>query len=195
MARRNSREAILRTAEELFLSRRFDKVTLEDVRKRAKVGKGTIYLYYKDKEDLYGQVLLSGVDHLHDLITAQAGGEVPPDEKLRAIARQLREFHQRRQNLFRMLQAEDCRRALRDRGLHEQLRRRHDDLLRLIASVVNQGMKTGIYRNDLPAPAVARVFLAAVRAGSAPRHQCAGPAVSLERILSLFFDGVRSKKG
>jgi AcrR family transcriptional regulator len=51
------REAILAAALEEFSARGFAAARLEDVAQRAGVGKGTIYLYFRDKEALFQDLL------------------------------------------------------------------------------------------------------------------------------------------
>ncbi|NBT62453.1 MAG: TetR/AcrR family transcriptional regulator, partial [Planctomycetia bacterium] len=46
-------EKILAAAEVMFASKRFHEVLMEDIAIGAGVGKGTIYRYFKNKEELY----------------------------------------------------------------------------------------------------------------------------------------------
>ena len=49
----DKRATILKAASDVFKGRRFDEVTLDEIAVRAGVGKGTLYLYFKNKEDLF----------------------------------------------------------------------------------------------------------------------------------------------
>ena len=51
------RQAIFAAALEEFSSRGFEATRLDDVAKRAKVAKGTIYLYFRDKESLFQELI------------------------------------------------------------------------------------------------------------------------------------------
>jgi AcrR family transcriptional regulator len=53
----DKREAILAAALDEFSSRGFAATRLEDVAKRAGVAKGTIYLYFRDKESLFQELI------------------------------------------------------------------------------------------------------------------------------------------
>src|SRR6476620_6515282 len=53
------REAILAAALEEFSARGFAAARLDDVAKRAGVAKGTIYLYFRDKETLFQELVRS----------------------------------------------------------------------------------------------------------------------------------------
>src|SRR5262245_47979027 len=53
------REAILAAALDEFSARGFAATRLDDVAKRANVAKGTIYLYFRDKESLFQELVRS----------------------------------------------------------------------------------------------------------------------------------------
>ena len=55
--KQEKRRALLDAAYELFLERGASKTSVEDITSRAKVGKGTFYLYFADKDDLLQQLL------------------------------------------------------------------------------------------------------------------------------------------
>src|SRR5882757_5715404 len=51
------RAVILAAALEEFSTRGFEATRLDDVAKRAKIAKGTIYLYFRDKESLFQELI------------------------------------------------------------------------------------------------------------------------------------------
>ena len=106
MATEKKRRAILNAAENLFLSRRFDQVTLDEVCRKAGVGKGTIYRYFDSKEELLAEVILSGMDDLYEMMKLKTESARSPDGKLLATAKALQGFHRRHSTLFRSLHAE-----------------------------------------------------------------------------------------
>jgi len=53
MEKESKRQRILRAAEKLFTSQRFDEVTTDDIMHAAGVGKSTIYRYFKGKDDIF----------------------------------------------------------------------------------------------------------------------------------------------
>lgn len=71
-------EEITAAALELFVERGFVATRLEDVAARAGVSKGTVYLYFANKEDLFKAVvregLVSPITEIRDLIEQGGGG-------------------------------------------------------------------------------------------------------------------------
>ena len=71
---RGKRETILAAALEEFASRGFAETRLDDVAKRAGVAKGTIYLYFSDKENLFQELIRAVLAPL--IATIEALGDV-----------------------------------------------------------------------------------------------------------------------
>lgn len=64
-------ERILDAAAELLLRVGYRRTTIEDVAERADVGKGTVYLHWKNREELFLAVLLrESVRSIEDLVRA-----------------------------------------------------------------------------------------------------------------------------
>jgi AcrR family transcriptional regulator len=78
------RDAILHAAWGLIRHYGYGKTTIDDIAKRAKVGKGTVYLYFKSKTD----IMLALTDLTNERITLEleriSSEDKPPEERLRA---------------------------------------------------------------------------------------------------------------
>ena len=57
-ARNEHRRVILAAAESVFSESGYHEASLTEIARRAEIAVGTIYLYFKDKADLYGNLLL-----------------------------------------------------------------------------------------------------------------------------------------
>src|SRR5688572_6037086 len=68
------RQLIVATAARLFATRPFHKVKLDDVAAEAGVGKGTLYIYFKSKEELYFWLLYDAFSKLVDGLASEVGG-------------------------------------------------------------------------------------------------------------------------
>jgi AcrR family transcriptional regulator len=61
------RNDIIDAAEKLFFSKGFASSTMDEVAKEAEYSKGTLYLYFKSKEDLYLAITVRGMKILEQL--------------------------------------------------------------------------------------------------------------------------------
>jgi AcrR family transcriptional regulator len=99
------REAILVAALDEFSKRGFDATRIDDVAKRANVGKGTVYLYFKDKESLFQELIRTMLIPLIGAI--EALGEV--DMPVNAFAERLTDlfvrevYETRRRDVIRLI--------------------------------------------------------------------------------------------
>ena len=80
------RQQIMVAAKRVFSDKGFNRATMEDIAQEAELSPGTLYLYFKNKEELYAslslrilQYLLIRVEHVND--DKDAG----PNEKLKSL--------------------------------------------------------------------------------------------------------------
>ena len=71
------REAILAAALDEFSARGFEAARLDDVARRAGVAKGTIYLYFRDKESLFQELIRAMLAPLVTIIEGMGAADVP----------------------------------------------------------------------------------------------------------------------
>lgn len=71
------RDSILAAALDEFSSRGFEAARLDDVARRAGVAKGTIYLYFRDKESLFQELIRAMLTPLVGTIEAMGQADVP----------------------------------------------------------------------------------------------------------------------
>ncbi len=76
------RQAILDAALHVFAERGFEAARLDDVAARAGVAKGTLYLYFRDKEALFEELVRSAVSPIIEAVSRAASA---PDVPAQAI--------------------------------------------------------------------------------------------------------------
>ena len=109
--RRERREEILAAALEEFCARGFEATRLDDVARRAGVAKGTIYLYFRDKESLFQDIVRAMVGPLVGAIEAAPLRNLP----VRAVAEMIVDvfvneiYGTRRKDVIRLILAEGPR--------------------------------------------------------------------------------------
>ncbi len=93
---------LLEAARRLFAEQGFHATTVEDIAAAAGVAKGTVYLYYKSKHDVYWAALERGITELLHEIQTRLEAEAAPEDKVRAfIAIKIRYFETNR-DFFRI---------------------------------------------------------------------------------------------
>ena len=102
----DKRQRIMVAAERLFKTRQFHEITLDEVAKVAEVGKGTLYLYFADKNDLFFQTAVAGFDDMCELLRRDRVTEGAVQQELQQACETISAFFQKRRPLFRMILAE-----------------------------------------------------------------------------------------
>src|SRR2546423_1180103 len=78
-------DKMLDAAAHLFGRLRFHEVRMEDIASEAEVGKGTLYRYFADKEELYLALLARASKQYLALIDGEVAKAATPRKKLRAL--------------------------------------------------------------------------------------------------------------
>ncbi len=156
---------ILRTAERLFARGRYHEVTLDDICHKAGVGKGTVYRYFEDKEDLYYQVILKGLDDLIEAVRTVAETTHSPGEGLQEVARRVVGFFKDRKSLFRLMWTEQFRDSPRRGRMRQERHQKYDELIAVMACIIQQGIDGEVYSNHFPPETSARMLMSMLRAG------------------------------
>lgn len=105
------REAILAAALDEFSARGFEATRLDDVAKRAGIAKGTIYLYFRDKDTLFQELVRAMLAPLIGGIEAMGATDLPVNLLAeRLVDLFVREIYEtRRQDVIRLMISEGRR--------------------------------------------------------------------------------------
>ncbi|MBI1371579.1 MAG: TetR family transcriptional regulator [Phycisphaera sp.] len=138
------RQRIIDAATRLFATRPFHEVRLDDVAAEARVGKGTVYLYYTSKDDLYLSLLLDGFAHLVDRLGDGGLDGLDPEAALRHTVDQLVTFSFAHPHFFEL-----TRRVGVPTGQPEWEAKRRE-LFDIIEGVIRRGIAEGRFEDPLP---------------------------------------------
>lgn len=131
---------ILTAATELFAAHPFHKVLLSDVAEAAGVGKGTLYIYFKNKEDLYLSVLYSGFAQLVERMQRRLDqNQLGPMENLEAAIREIVQFAYQNPHIFELMRTVPWRDVIDN----TQWNSKRYELKALIESIIRRGIACG----------------------------------------------------
>lgn len=179
----------MQAAEYLFASRRVHEVTLEQVAQQADVGKGTIYLYFSDKEDLIFQAAVAGFDEMCQLLRQRASQQATFRERLLGTCAEIVDFFKARRPLFRIILSEGERLMEGGGGLLQRWRERRHTMTEAVSELLQQGMDVGEVRRDIPAMVQAEFLLGLLRTRSWELEGWPEPLRSHTTVVDLFLNG------
>jgi TetR/AcrR family fatty acid metabolism transcriptional regulator len=150
---------ILGAAVKVFALHGFRQSTVAQIAKEAGVADGTIYLYFKNKDDILVHFFSFKAKQVFDCFRAEVGRGTNSSEKLRNLVRvHLGEF-QRDPDMAVVYQVETHQSS---RLAEEQIREMAKMYQDIIAEIVEQGQQEGAIRKDLYVGLVKRFILGAV---------------------------------
>jgi AcrR family transcriptional regulator len=76
---------ILQAAEKVFFSKGYEFATMNEIAHEAELGKGTLYLYFKGKDDVHRAIVERGMDLLFGLIKTSIRNDASGMSKLKTV--------------------------------------------------------------------------------------------------------------
>jgi AcrR family transcriptional regulator len=176
---------IIDAAVQLFAERPYHEVRMEDIAARAKVAKGTLYLHYKDKEDLFVGIMNDGLQGLVERIEESLSEEMPPEEKLLVMNRESFRYFERNHYFLDVIQrTEFFRVGARSTCFEETRARMQGILLRIFREFPSRAKASD---QDLALEVVAHSGMMKEILHSLPRPW---PEDLPERVTRLFLHGI-----
>jgi AcrR family transcriptional regulator len=99
----NRKNTILKAARKLFFERGFKSVTVDDIASKSEVSKGSIYLCFESKEEIYAQILIGDNQALYKRVINFSSTEATASQLLLEYSRIYVNFFLDDTELFRIL--------------------------------------------------------------------------------------------
>src|ERR1700752_1957557 len=155
----DKREAILRAAISVFAHNGYFNSKVADIAREAGVADGTVYLYFKSKEEILHSIFDRSVDEALAAARKQIELISDPKEKLRRIALLHLERLGSDRDLAVVFQVE-LRGSTKFMG--EFSKAGFAEYLALIRSTIEEGQQAGIFRSELNAKVVSKILFGAL---------------------------------
>ncbi len=186
------RESILDAAIKVFAEKGFHSSRISDVAREAGVAEGTIYLYFKNKDDLLLSVFSKRVGSFVEDVRRAVASQDTPQDKLRTIVEKHFEHLESDPYLAQVVQIElrACSAFMRG-GVSPELK----SYLGLIERVLEEGKAQGVFRPDLNVKLASKAFFGMmdevatvwVLRRKKPLIEMAG------EIFSIFYQGIKKE--
>ena len=188
----DKRQAILRAAISVFARCGYFNSKVADIAREAGVADGTVYLYFKSKEEILHSIFDRSVEEALGAARKRVQRLTDPREKLRQIAHMHLERLGADRDLAVVFQVE-----LRGstKFMEQFSAAGFAEYLTLIRSTFEEGQRAGLFRTDLNARVVAKVLFGALDEMatnwilSKRRYKLAPMA---DQVLDIFLNGVRA---
>lgn len=179
------REQILNAARALLFQEGFHKTSVNKISKKAELSIGSIYFYFKNKEEIFAALEHEGLDIMHAGILAETENATDCEHKLKKGALAYYRFSQKHRDYFDVINyflsspqiffSEDLNRTIDSKGAA---------ILRYIADIVEEGVEKGLF--DESAPGNFAVFFWASLHGLIQIEKLRGTIIESDNFESFF---------
>jgi AcrR family transcriptional regulator len=156
----NRKESIIDAAQTVFFEKGLLLSTMDEIAETAELAKGTLYLYYHSKEDLYLAVMMRGLKILHSMFSEVIGRKNTVVGTLVDLSHTYTLFYEKNKNFFRMLHFFNTPQF--HKQVSDSMMRSCDEinqsLWTMITKIITQGMKENIIRKELRAAEIAVIL-------------------------------------
>lgn len=197
----NRKNSILKAARKLFFERGFKSVTVDLIAAKAEVSKGSIYLYFDSKEEIYTQILISANIERHKEVENFAKQEGTASELLLRFASDYVNFFLDNNELFRilmtfMLHADNMN--LTD-DQNTQLIHTTNENIRTISEILQKGLTSGEFVSNIDIRQIQNAIWGLLNGiislyiyTGAPEKRAERIYVTIRDSLNVFIKGIKA---
>lgn len=190
--RERKREKILEAAAELFSTKHYHEVMMDDVAKLISVAKGTVYNYFTSKEELYFTIMHTRMESLLSLLKQKIESEQNSIDSLRAFVVHLYMFMMKHRKFFLIYQRETLN---GNNSFCGDLISLEKQMKQMIMQIILRGEKEGIFRKVDEEFAISLIFgsiYGAVQRGINSNLQNESVVKEKEEIFDFVLHGLYS---
>jgi len=155
----NKHQKIIQAAIKVFAEKGFYNARVSEIAKEANVADGTIYLYFKNKDDILISLFEEEFGKIVENMRQELGKEKDPLEKIRRFAIMHLSIISRQQHLAEVLGVEVRQSS---KFMKEYINKPFIEYLNLIRSVVIEGQERGLIRKDITPGVMKRALFGAL---------------------------------
>ncbi len=149
---------ILEAARRVFGEKGFEDASVDEIAHAAGVAKGTLYLYYPSKRDIYWEALKRGLEALCEQLEAEVNAAGNAEAKIRAFVKTKLDYFENHRDFFKIYFSEFSHSVAQPAGFHGDFEEYQFRQLRLIQHALAEGIRNRTVRR-LPLEATAFAIL------------------------------------
>ncbi len=193
---------ILEAARKVFAEKGYKRATINDIAREAEFSPGTLYLYFKNKEELYTSLAIDMLRNMTEENQKVAREEsMSTAEKLATLKKTFVKMYEYDPgvliNLFHLQSADRLSELSAD--TMKQIKKLSSQSMQSIAAIIRGGMEEGLFRREHPMAVADMIWgiCSGIILWVESKHQL-DPGknfvlATLETAFDIFFEGLKSK--
>jgi AcrR family transcriptional regulator len=143
-ARKNQ---ILKAARTLLLKKGLHETTMNQIARLSELSVGTIYLYYRNKEDIFAALQAEGLELMNRQVAEAVAAVTSPEDKIRTIAQTYLEFSEKQKNYYDIINYFlSTPEQVFPARLKNRIDRTGGKILQFCFEAIEEGIRTGAFR-------------------------------------------------
>lgn len=189
----NKYQKIIQAATRVFAEKGFYNAKVSDVAREAQVADGTIYLYFKNKDDLLISIFEESMDVFKATVLTQLAQTQDPVEKLGKFIQLHLELVRKNQDTAQVLQVELRQSA---KFMKEYAGTKFKEYLAIISSILEEGKAKGVFRSTINPFIVKRALFGAIDEMALEwvlmKKKKYSTEAAAEQLCDLFIEGLKA---
>ena len=137
---------ILEAARRVFATKGFSQATVDDIASAAGVAKGTIYLYYESKRDIYFAALKFGIEQMYSKLDEELKKVSTPEEKLRTLIGVKLAYFDDNRDFFKIYYSELGNICIHPDTIDTEFKAMYLDQAKVVEAILKEGARKKIIR-------------------------------------------------
>jgi len=158
--REQKRNTIMQAALKIFSRKGYSPAAIEEVAREASIAKGTLYLYFRDKADLFSSTILFVIDGLVEVMQENITESMGPLEVMRSIAYTELEYFSQNTEFFGLIRTVMGGNLLGDHeSLFSKISDKRLELVQYLTQIVQSAQSEALIRKDIEAEEIVYGYL------------------------------------
>lgn len=199
--RQQRRNSIIDAAEKVFFTKGIDAAIMDEVAEVAELSKGTLYLYFKSKEELHFAINMRAANMLYHFFEKAVDKAVSGLQNVKNIGLAYIQFAKKQPDHFKALMYFENKETSDFYENNEDFIRhmKENDAMEIFTGVVKEGIRDGSIRNDIPVDIICQNLWAmasgvllhlSTRKDKIPKHT--ENQILFEEMMNGFFNIVQN---
>jgi AcrR family transcriptional regulator len=181
-----TRMAIVQCAAETFSKREFHEVLTDDIAQRLGIGKGTLYRYFKSKEELYLAAIAEGLNGLYAAVTAVLQQDAALETTIEAVVGTVISYFWHQRDFFVLVHRVEPKLRPQERA---DWQTRRNEMMGMVRHVLERAAARGEI-SGLDARLAVEILFGMVRAACLYRNESDRPEELTRQVTSIFLRGL-----
>ena len=160
--REQRRQQIMQAGSDLFLAQGFSNTTMEQIANQVEISRGTLYLYFENKDDLIINIIIEAMNVFINLMKENIKPEDNTEKQLQSIGNSYLAFHDKYRSYFKLMNFMDNEKLHKEVNIQsKQIFEKSEEIWTIIVNILRNGIDAGFIRDDINPYEIAILFWSA----------------------------------